>query len=96
MKNNKGFTLVELLVAVAILGIITGMSIPLIRNVRQNNEQRKYTSYGESLVQSAKLYVDSYGEDLFGHKKSGCALITYQQLEDKGLAKAYNEKKLFL
>ena len=92
MKNNRGFTLVELLVAVAILGIITGMSIPVIRNVQYRNERRKYESYGESLVQSAKLYVDSYGEDLFGHKKTGCALIKYQQLEDKGLAKPYNEK----
>ena len=89
-RNQKGFTLVELLVAVTILGIITGMSIPLVRNVHKNNEQRKYNSYGDSLVQATKLYVDSYGQDLFGYKKTGCALVSYQQLKNKGLIKDFS------
>lgn len=33
MKNRKGFTLVELLVTIVILGIVTGISIPIIRDV---------------------------------------------------------------
>ena len=85
--NKKGFTLVELLVVIVILGIITGISIPLIRNIQASNEMRKYTTYMDSLKVSAKLYVDSYGEDLFGHSSVGCALIHYSQLEDKGLLK---------
>ena len=87
MKNKKGFTLVELLVVVVILGIITGLSIPLIRNIQENNKDREYTAYMDSLIYSAKLYVDSYGEDLFGRHKSGCALIKYKNMVDKGLLK---------
>ena len=83
--NRRGFTLVELLVAVAILGIITGMSIPLIRNIREKNEQKKYNTYGDSLISASKLYRDSYEEDLFGHKNSGCALVSYSQLKEKNL-----------
>ena len=87
MRNKKGFTLVELLVVIVILGIITGISIPLIRNLQSKNEDKKYTTYMDSMRQSAKLYVDSYQEDLFGHKTSGCAIIKYSQLEEKGLLK---------
>ena len=87
MKNKKGFTLVELLVVVVILGIITGLSIPLIRNIQSSNEKKEYTTYRNSIEYSAKLYVDSYGEDLFGKRKTGCALIRYKDLVDKGLLK---------
>ncbi len=87
MKKNKGFTLVELLVVIVILGIITGISIPLIRNIQAKNEMRKYTTYMDSLKTSAKLYVDSYADDLFGHEKSGCAIISYSQMEEKNLLK---------
>ena len=87
MNNRKGFTLVELLVVIVILGIITGISIPLIRNIQARNEMRKYTTYMDSMKISAKLYVDSYSEDLFGHSDNGCAIIKYSQMEEKGLLK---------
>ncbi len=87
MQRKKGFTLVELLVVIVILGIITGISIPLIRSLTEKNRQREYTTYLNTLKQSAKLYVNSYEEDLFGHEKSGCAIIRYSQLEEKKLIK---------
>lgn len=94
MKNRKGFTLVELLVTVVVLGIITGMSIPLIRNIRLRNEQRRYNTYGDSIVSAAKIYVDSYEEDLFGHKKSGCVFLTYTQLKEKNLIKDFSDSTM--
>ncbi len=87
MKKRNGFTLVELLVVVVILGIVTGLSIPLIRNIQNNNEKKEYKTYMDTLKYSAKLYVDSYGEDLFGRHKSGCAIIPYKDLVEKGLLK---------
>ncbi len=92
--NRRGFTLVELLVAVAILGIITGMSIPLIRNIREKNEQKKYNTYGDSLISASKLYRDSYEDDLFGHKNSGCALVSYSQLKEKNLIKDFPDNRI--
>ena len=87
MKNNKGFTLVELLLVIVIMGIITAISIPLIRNIREGNEDKQYTTYTDSLKQSAKLYLNSYEEDVFGREESGCAIVTYKQLKESDLIK---------
>lgn len=85
MKNRKGFTLTELLVAVVILGIIAGLSIPLIRNLSGEFQRRKYQTYADAVLVAAKLYNDSYSEDLFGHNEYGCAYITYDKLVEKKL-----------
>ena len=79
MKNKKGFTLVELLVVIAILGIITGISIPLIRNVQKAMVKKKYTTYLNGLKTSAKLYNDSYSEDMFGHNKTGVYCVKFSE-----------------
>ena len=92
--NKKGFTLTELLVVMVILSIITAISIPLIRNIRQSNVQKEYQNYTNSIKYGAKLYVDSYGEDLFGHNESGCAIISYKDLKDKNLVKDFNKDNI--
>ena len=48
MKKN-GFTLVELLVVIVILGIITGISIPVLRGLHERNTTKKYEVYMNSL-----------------------------------------------
>ena len=83
--NKKGFTLTELLVVVVILGIISGLSIPLIRNLTAGFEKRKYESYADSMLSAGKLFNDSYGEDLFGHNEYGCAYILYDKLVERRL-----------
>ena len=93
-KSNRGFTLVELLVTMVILGIITGMAIPLIRNISEAQKEKKYKTYMNSVKSSAKLYVDSYSEDLFGNNKSGCAYISYEDMADKSLIKNFQEENV--
>ena len=89
-SNRKGFTLVELLVAISILGIIMMLAIPQMLWLRDNNKNSKYEKYAESVLTSGKLYTDSYGKDMFGHNSSGCYDIPYMSLEGKNLAKDIN------
>ncbi len=84
--NRRGFTLVELLVTVAVMGIITGLSIPVIRNINQQRINKKYTTYLDSLTYAAKLYTDSYSEDLFAYS-TGCEYVKYENLTKYNLIK---------
>lgn len=92
--KNKGFTLVELLVTISILGIIMGMSIPLIRSIKARLDQQKYDAYGKSMVTSAKVYNDSYEMDLFGRKITGCTHVPLAELIDHNLMKDFPDKKI--
>lgn len=97
--NNKAFTLVELLVTMVILSIIMGMSWPMVTRMQEENHKRKYKSYADSLISGAKLYIDSYEEDLFYYeedlteesaKKGQCAIISYRDLKEHDLGKDIN------
>lgn len=80
--NNRGFTLVELLITIAIMGIITGISFAAIDALKTQNDDKKYKSFSNVLTNAAKLYVDMNKHDI-----DNCATITYEQLKGQNLVK---------
>ena len=89
IANKKGFTMVELLVAMAIMGLLIIMAFPTIRAIQANNTNTKYKEYGDSAISAAKLYVDSYEEDMFESDIDASQLkkIYFDELVKKGLLK---------
>lgn len=82
---RKGFTLIELVVAIAILGVLMIIAIPSVKNIQNSNHDKKYEVYEKAITNSSKLYVDAYSEDLFGVSNTGCAVIKYDDLKVKDL-----------
>ena len=93
-KNNKGFTLAELLIALALMSIILILALPSLRSFLTKNEEKEYMTLRNSIISAAKLYTDSSNEDMFGSNNSGCVMLTYNQLKAKDLIKEYEQDGL--
>ena len=65
MKKNKGFTIVELLLVVLIIGAITMFALPNIFDALKENKIRGYKEYERSLKESLELYNIDLEEDLW-------------------------------
>lgn len=59
MKNNKGFTLVEILATITIIGIISIIAIPTVNNSITSSRK-------ESFVSMAKNYIKQARNELIG------------------------------
>ncbi|SFE63428.1 competence type IV pilus major pilin ComGC [Trichococcus pasteurii] len=56
LKKEGGFTLVELLGVIVILGLIVGISIPLIGNVIDGAEEDTIDAQKELVMDAAQMY----------------------------------------
>lgn len=60
MKDQKGFTLLELLIVVSILGILAAISIPAYQSYIERGERATFVSYGRSIYRSFMVYYIEY------------------------------------
>ena len=59
MKNNKGFTLVETIAVIIILGVVLSIAVPSITNVVKSTNKNRMTSDAETFISEVKEYVES-------------------------------------
>lgn len=82
MKNNKGFTLIELIATIIILGVIALIAIPAINTTIDSSRQKAYDEQVERIKSAAKNWAvensTAFSED------SGVVEITVTELINKG------------
>ena len=93
MKNKKGFTLIELIAVIVILGLIMIMVFPSISRLMMSNSKKKYTTYEDLLKEAAEKFARTRMADLGGVTGEGCIDdITIEDLEDANLIKPLGEE----
>ena len=72
--DNRGFTLIEVLAVIVILGVIALITVPTITNVISKNKDDNYENLKKSIVSSAKVYMSDnrYSIELEGSIDDSC------------------------
>ena len=61
LRNNKGFTLIELMIVVVIIGILAAIAIPKFNAVSKNAKQAEAGPVMKQICTLAATYEDQYG-----------------------------------
>jgi prepilin-type N-terminal cleavage/methylation domain-containing protein len=69
-RARRGFTMIEMLVVIAIIAILAGLLFPVMNSVRENARQGQCSSNLHSIIMAMKMYREDwrvYPEALYGY-----------------------------
>lgn len=56
-KNKKGFTLVEIMIVVVIIGLLAAMAIPAFNKVREQSREKSITNNLRQIASAGQQYI---------------------------------------
>lgn len=80
MKNTKGFSIIELMVTVSIIGLLTAIAYPSYMSTVQKNNRTEATIEMMDIAQRLQRCYSTYGRFDDTNNKDQCAV--YEQLEE--------------
>lgn len=85
MINKKGFTLIEILAVVVIIGTLMLLIIPVAIGVIDDAKQSTYNSQTKSIENAARSYIAEYGITISSlDNTNGTTTLTLRQLVEEG------------
>ena len=89
-KNNKGFTMVELLAAIVILGILSVFALPVITRMVENSRNKMYVNDTRKLISQAEYQMKSNSSIIDKPDIGDCIVISLHYLDDSLFSNAPN------
>ena len=94
MINKKGFTLVEILVVVALISVIMIIAIPSIMSVNKKMNEREFAAKKELIISAAEMYGKDNKDSLFPGS-STTSSVTVQVLLDNKYIEPDKDNKVY-
>ena len=86
--NNRGFTMVELLAVIVILGILMGIGLPILTNVINNNRKKEYISDATKMVARAEYFIKAKSSIVETPNDGNAIVISLKYLDDGSFSNA--------
>lgn len=90
-KNEKAFTLIEMLGVIVIIALILIIAIPNLAKILNGNKQQEFDSYYDLVEEAALVYAGKITDELGTSKHSGCKDITLDNLIKEGYLQKFND-----
>ena len=91
MKNKKGFTLVELLIVIALIAGITALAVSGIKTINKNQKEIQWESVKNEILTAGKQFFNSNKYYLEQLNKENIGYVSIKTLVEKGyLGKVVN------
>lgn len=88
MRSNKGFTMIELLAAIIVLGILMGTAVPTVINILNDQKNKTYIEDAIRLVSNADYKMRSDNKIMIPPRDGGCVVITLSYMDNNSFEKA--------
>lgn len=87
MKNNFGFTMIELLAAIVILGIMMGSAVPIVVSVMNDQKNKTYIEDAIRLASNADNKMRSDNKVQIPPRGGGCVVMSLDYMDNNAFAK---------
>ncbi|MBR2998128.1 MAG: prepilin-type N-terminal cleavage/methylation domain-containing protein [Bacilli bacterium] len=92
-KNNKGFTLVELLATLVLLGILMGIGLPILTGLLSNNRNKIYVADINRMIALAETKLNSSSSTIEKPDENNCIIMSLTFLDDSSFENPPNQGK---